>query len=102
MNIASRLSEVPHPGEFIKDELDARGWLQRDLAYILGVSEQAINPIMSGKRGISPAGIFQLRKVIASASNNGMASVLNGLLPDEEIAKEAGFMTDSETFLNAN
>lgn len=54
MNIASRLSEVPHPGEFIKDELDARGWLQRDLAYILGVSEQAINPIMSGKRGISP------------------------------------------------
>ncbi|MCC6863399.1 MAG: HigA family addiction module antidote protein [Rhodobacteraceae bacterium] len=54
MNIASSLSEVPHPGEFIKDELEARGWLQRDLAYILGVSEQAINPIQSGKRGISP------------------------------------------------
>ncbi len=47
-------------------------------------------------------GIFQLRKVTASASNNGIALILNGLSPDEEIAKEAGFMTDSETFLNAN
>ncbi|WP_417519838.1 HigA family addiction module antitoxin [Minwuia sp.] len=54
MSIAAMLKEVPHPGEFIRDELDARGWAQRDLAYILGVKEQAINPIMSGKRGISP------------------------------------------------
>jgi len=62
VNIASRLSEVPHPGEFIKDELEARGWLQRDLAYILGVSEQAITPIMSGKRGISPEMALALSK----------------------------------------
>lgn len=54
MSIAALLNEVPHPGEFIRDELEARGWAQRDLAYILGVKEQAINPIMSGKRGISP------------------------------------------------
>ena len=54
MSIASRLSDVPHPGEFIKDEIVARGWFQRDLAYILGVKEQALNPILSGKRGISP------------------------------------------------
>jgi len=54
MSIAASLNEVPHPGEFILDELEARGWAQRDLAYILGVKEQAINPIMSGKRGISP------------------------------------------------
>lgn len=54
MSIAAMLKEVPHPGEFIRDELEARGWAQRDLAYILGVKDQAINPIMSGKRGISP------------------------------------------------
>lgn len=54
MSIAALLNEVPHPGEFIRDELEARRWAQRDLAYILGVKEQAINPIMSGKRGISP------------------------------------------------
>lgn len=54
MSIAELLADVPHPGEFIRDEIEARGWAQRDLAYILGVKDQAINPIMSGKRGISP------------------------------------------------
>jgi HTH-type transcriptional regulator / antitoxin HigA len=44
---------VPHPGEFIKDELEARGWSQRDLAYILGCPEQAVGMIASGRRGIS-------------------------------------------------
>jgi HTH-type transcriptional regulator/antitoxin HigA len=54
VSIAEQLADVPHPGEFIRDEIEARGWAQRDLAYILGVKDQAINPIMSGKRGISP------------------------------------------------
>src|SRR6266700_2827083 len=54
MLIASCLTDVPHPGEFIREELEARGWSQRDLAYILGVPEQAVNMIVSGKRGISP------------------------------------------------
>ena len=54
MSIAELMSDVPHAGEFIKDEMEARGWAQRDLAFILGVKEQAISRIMSGKRGISP------------------------------------------------
>ncbi len=45
---------VKHPGYYIKEEMEERGWSQRDLAFILGVSEQAINPILNGKRGISP------------------------------------------------
>jgi HTH-type transcriptional regulator/antitoxin HigA len=44
---------VMHPGFFIKEEMQERGWSQRDLAFILGCSEQAINPILNGKRGIS-------------------------------------------------
>jgi HTH-type transcriptional regulator/antitoxin HigA len=47
-------TDVPHPGFFIREELDARGWNQRDLAYILDIPEQAVNLIASGKRGISP------------------------------------------------
>lgn len=54
MAIEFRLTDVPHPGEIIREELEARGWLQRDLAYILGAPEQAVNMILSGKRGISP------------------------------------------------
>lgn len=45
---------VKHPGFYIKEELDERGWSQRDLAFILSVPEQAVNMIVSGKRGISP------------------------------------------------
>jgi HTH-type transcriptional regulator/antitoxin HigA len=44
---------VPHPGHFIREELEARGWTQRDLAFILGVPEQSVNQIIVGKRGIS-------------------------------------------------
>ena len=50
----------------------------------------------------SGTGIFQLRKIITGASNNGITTIKSGLSANEEIAKQAGMMTDSETFLNAN
>jgi HTH-type transcriptional regulator/antitoxin HigA len=45
---------IEHPGTYIKEEIDARGWNQRDLAFILDVPEQAVTMLISGKRGISP------------------------------------------------
>jgi HTH-type transcriptional regulator / antitoxin HigA len=45
---------VPHPGEYLRDELEARGWSQRDLAFVIDVAETGINPVINGKRGISP------------------------------------------------
>lgn len=42
------------PGSFIKQELESRGWTQRDLAFILGQTEQQLNPLLSGKRAITP------------------------------------------------
>lgn len=51
---------VRHPGEIIREELEARGWMQRDLAFVLGIPEQAVNMIISGKRGISPEMAKQL------------------------------------------
>ena len=45
--------KIDHPGVFLREELEERGWLQADLAYILGCPVQAINMILSGKRGIS-------------------------------------------------
>lgn len=44
---------VEPPGFFIREELEARQWNQRDLAYVLGCTEQAVNMLISGKRGIS-------------------------------------------------
>lgn len=47
-------ANAPHPGVFIKEELEEREWSQRDLAYILGCSEQAVTIIINGKRSITP------------------------------------------------
>jgi HTH-type transcriptional regulator / antitoxin HigA len=51
--MATNATWIKHPGYYIKLEMEARGWLQRDLAFILGCPEQAVNMILSGKRGIS-------------------------------------------------
>lgn len=45
---------IKHPGFYIAEELEARGWSQRDLAFILGVPEQTVNMILNGRRGITP------------------------------------------------
>jgi HTH-type transcriptional regulator/antitoxin HigA len=42
------------PGDYIREELDVRGWTQQDLAEILGRPPQAVNEIISGKRAITP------------------------------------------------
>jgi HTH-type transcriptional regulator/antitoxin HigA len=42
------------PGDFIREELEARGWTQRDLAEILGRPVRTISAIVSGKRGVKP------------------------------------------------
>src|SRR5215467_12343743 len=48
------LSWVKHPGFYLKEEMEERNLLARDLAFILGIPEQSLNTILSGKRGISP------------------------------------------------
>ena len=47
-------AEVFPPGEFIKDELEARGWSQGDLAEILGRPPRVVSEVISGKRAITP------------------------------------------------
>ncbi|MEX0727815.1 MAG: HigA family addiction module antitoxin [Planctomycetaceae bacterium] len=41
------------PGEFIREEIEARGWTQGDLAKIMDRPIQAVNEIISGKRSIT-------------------------------------------------
>ncbi len=47
-------NDTPPPGHFIKEELEARGLAQRDLAYILGTTEQVVTRLLNGKYGVSP------------------------------------------------
>jgi len=46
-------AEVFPPGEFIQEELDARGWTQEDFASIIGKPLAAVNEIIKGKRSIT-------------------------------------------------
>ena len=41
-----------HPGEMLKDELDARGVTQKDFARLTGIPQTQLNEIIKGKRGI--------------------------------------------------
>lgn len=41
------------PGEFIKEELEERGWSQDDLAKVLGLSLKSVNKIINGKQQIT-------------------------------------------------
>jgi len=49
-----RPAEVFPPGEFLREELEERGWTQTDLAEILGRPVRLVNEIIAGKRGITP------------------------------------------------
>src|SRR6202051_3458942 len=51
------------PGEFIKEELEARGWTQSDLANIMGRQNSVVSAIINGKRSISQ----QVASELASA-----------------------------------
>ena len=47
------ISSIDLPGSFIEEEIEARGWSQVDLAYILGMSPQQLSPILKGKHAIT-------------------------------------------------
>ncbi|MGD9893927.1 MAG: HigA family addiction module antitoxin [Dehalococcoidia bacterium] len=49
-----RPAEVFPPGDFLREELEERGWTQTDLAEILGRPYRVVNEIIAGKRRISP------------------------------------------------
>ena len=47
-------AEVFPPGEVIREELEARGWSQAELADIMGRPPRVVSEIIAGKRAITP------------------------------------------------
>ena len=47
-------AEIFPPGEFLQEELEARGWTQGDLADILGRDRNLVTGIVNAKRAITP------------------------------------------------
>lgn len=47
-------AEVFPPGDFVREELEERGWTQADLAEILGRTVKTVNELITGKRAVTP------------------------------------------------
>ena len=47
-------AEAFPPGEFLRDELEERGWTQDEFARIIGRPAPLVSEIVRGKRGIAP------------------------------------------------
>lgn len=56
------------PGEFIRDELAARGWTQRQLAEILGRPEQVVSAILNAKKEITPETAMALAEAFGTSA----------------------------------
>lgn len=48
-------AEVFSPGEYLREELEARNWTQVEFAEIIGRPPRLVNEIIAGKRGITAA-----------------------------------------------
>ena len=53
-------AETFPPGEFLREELEARGWSQTELAEIIGRPVRLINELIAGKKAITPETAIQL------------------------------------------
>lgn len=68
MTDRSSAAEVFHPGEFIKEELEARGWTNADLAEIMGRHPNQISLIVRGDQDITPETAKQLSAAFGTSA----------------------------------
>jgi HTH-type transcriptional regulator / antitoxin HigA len=62
------VAEAFPPGDFIREELEARGWTQSDLAAILGRPFQAVNAIINGRKAITPRTARELEAALGPSA----------------------------------
>jgi HTH-type transcriptional regulator/antitoxin HigA len=63
-----RPAEVFPPGEFIREELEARGWTQEDLAKILDRPLSTISAILTGRKAVTPETAIGLAKAFGTSA----------------------------------
>lgn len=57
------------PAEFIRDELEARGWTQTDLATVLGRPLQFVNELLSGRKALTPETAIGLAQAFGTGAD---------------------------------
>lgn len=87
-------AEAFPPGEFLREELEARGWSQIELAEILGKSERLVSEIISGKRAVTPNTAIGLAAAFGTSAQYWMNLETNYQLSkasvqDQDVARRA-------------
>lgn len=67
--LKNQIPEAFHPGEFIREEMEARGWAQVDLAMILGCKPNVVNDLLSGRRSITPETAHDLSEAFGTSAD---------------------------------
>jgi HTH-type transcriptional regulator / antitoxin HigA len=91
-----KAAEVFPPGEFIRDELEVRGWSQRDLAQIIERPLQVVNQIINGKKSVTPQTAVELAAAFGTSPdvwlNLEITYQLAQVKPNPRIPKRAAAM----------
>lgn len=67
--MTSRIAaEVFPPGEFLADELEARGWTQTEFAEIINRPQKLVNDIIHAKRAVTPETATDLAAAIGTSA----------------------------------
>jgi HTH-type transcriptional regulator/antitoxin HigA len=110
-------AEVFAPGEYLKDELEERGWSQMEFAEIIGRPVRVVNEIIGGKVQITPKTAteigaalgtsakfwlnletsYQLAKIEPPAPRISRAAALRAKFPVREMIKR-GWIVSSDNY----
>jgi HTH-type transcriptional regulator / antitoxin HigA len=58
---------TPSPGDVLGAELEARGWSQRQFAFIIGKPPQAVNEILRAKKQITPETALRIAAALGTS-----------------------------------
>lgn len=89
-------AEAFPPGDLVREELEARGWTQGDLARLIGRPIQLVNQIVNGRKAITAQTAVELAEAFGTSPQVWMnlqaTWALSKTRPRPDIARRARAM----------
>jgi len=68
MTLPHTPAEAFPPGEYLRDELEERGWTVTEFASIIGLPVQAVSEILNAKKSITPDTALSLSEALGTSA----------------------------------
>ena len=68
MTSSHKAAEAFAPGEYLRDELEARGWTQSEFAEIIGRPAQVVSEILNAKKEITPVTALAISEALGTSA----------------------------------